>query len=53
MLKYAKQSNYIWVGFPQCSDGKLEEAENDFLSAVMESWKKLKTSNVLLLFIVC
>ena len=33
----AKQSNFWW----------------DYFSAVAESWKKLKTSNVFLLFIVC
>ena len=34
---YATQSKYWW----------------DFFSAMAESWKKLKTSNVFLSFIVC
>ena len=37
MQKYAKQFNY-W---------------GDFFSAMAESWKKLKTSNVFSSFIVC
>ena len=46
MQTFAKQSNFY-------RDSKQSNFKRDFFSAMADSWKKLKTSNVFLLFIVC